>query len=334
VKYFAAEQRIKVEVRSYPIEIALMFGIFHFVRPESDFGIHFGPDAWSQFEHTVNSLASDDPESDPFREAQYFVDDLYFKMVEFRKRSDIPALFVSISLCGAAVTAIVTPSIKAKDDAIEKLRRNFATMKARIDNMGGSLVADRRSLRVVPVDGLSKKVLRTENLARRADLARKHASELAISWTRGDRETASLHANLAHSYNPQLDPKSSNNLGYVMMAIDADQSSAEKMFRCAIEGAAEDSQTRILSTYNLAILLAKQGRYSAAVQLLTERVGSLENIPLEERKVACLHEPTIQDGKLSFHEVSQPDLQVAYNRTIEVLIQVIGHSSPTTRPAV
>lgn len=318
VKYFAAEQRIKVDIRPYSLEIALLLRILHFIRPQSDFNMHFGLDAWSQYEQTASLLASEECESDPFREAQFFVDELYFKMVEFRKRPEIPALFVSVSLSGSAAAVVITPSIRAKDDAIEKLRRNFVSIKLRLENTGGSLIADRRSLSVIGVDRLSEKVLRTENLVRRADLARKHAASLVGAWLRGDRESAALHAKLAYSYDPQMDAKSSNNVGYFLMVDGSDESAAEEMFQRAME-VNHDSQTKVLANYNLAILLAKRNELRKALTILRGCESSLKTLSVEDKKAACLLVASGENGRLELHEERDPDIAQTYDRALRIL---------------
>lgn len=330
VKYFAAEQRMKVDIRPFPLDVALMFGMLQFIRPQSDFSVDFGLDAWTQYEQTASLLASDDPESDPFREAQFFVDDLYFKMIEFRRRSEIPALFVSISLSGAATAVVITPSIRAKDDAIEKLRRNFSGIKSRFENIGGSLISDRRSLTVIGVERLSEKVLRTENLARKAGLAKKHASAMANSWLRRDRDSASLHAKLAYSYNANLDAKSSNNIGYFLMANDDDRNAAQLLFRRAIEMAHEDSQTRVLATYNLAMTLAKENQLRTAIELLQDCEDKLAGLSAEGKKAGCLQVPTIKEGALVFHEELDPDIAQTYQRAMKTVAELHSLSSTAT----
>jgi tetratricopeptide (TPR) repeat protein len=318
VKYFAAEQRIRIDVRSFSLELALMVGITQFALPAPDFAVHLGTEAWTQHEAAARSLCAEDPSSDPFSQGRYFVDELYFKMIDFRRRGEIPVLFLSISLCGAATAAIITPTVTAKEDAVERLRRNLGPVKSRVENTGGSLVAERRSLPVASVDRLSAKVLQSENEPRRKELARKHARALAGAWIDGKIEEASVHAKLAHTYDPTQEAKPSNNLGYFLMAT-GEEARAEQMFKHAIETAGEDLGTKALATYNLAILMAKKNNSADALRLLQCCITILADVSTDDKNPGCLQLPEIRDGRLAFGECSNPSLDRACADAISVI---------------
>jgi hypothetical protein len=318
VKYVAAEQKIRISVQPLPLDLALMIGTMQFMMPTSEFHAHFGIEAWTAHSAAAKLLTSDDPSSDPFAESQTIADDLYFQMIDFRKRGEIPVLFVSISLSGAATAALVTPAPASKEDALERLKKNLGSVKSRVENVSGTLIAERRTLPVAGVDRLTEKVLRTENAERRKRIARGHAARLAQAWLHGRTEEAALHANLAFSYNPTPMGTAANNLGYFFMATGLEER-AHKMFELALE-APEDPDTNALANYNLAILAAKRGENADSRKRLEGCLEILREVPEEERKAGCIQVP-VRDpsGKIEFRETSCPDLAAACEQAMSTL---------------
>lgn len=307
VKYFAAEQKISVEVRSVPFELALVFGIMRLVPPRGQIEVYIGPDAWESHQAAAEQLTSEDSNVDALAEGQLIADDLYFQMVDFRRKKEIPVVVASVSLSGASTAVMITPLSEAKDDTLEKLKKNLTAVKTRIENVGGALNIERHSLPVARLDLLSQKVTRTANEARRKRLAKGHVSRVADAWLGGNKEEAELHAELALTYDPEITGKPANNLGYYFLAVGKSERASE-LFRRALESPEGSEQTKTLAAYNLAVSLLMAGQRAPALEMLRSNVQAAKALAEDERRAACLLVPAFGEGGITFPEVSGPDI--------------------------
>jgi hypothetical protein len=307
IKYVAAEQKIRIAIHPVSVELALLFGLMQFILPVESFNVNFGTDAWTARETAAKLLTSEDPTSDPFAEGQEVTDDVYFQMIDFRKKGEIPSLFVSVSLGGETTAALVSPTA-AKEESLEKLKRNLGPVKLRLENVGGGLTIEKRILPTSSVERLSEKVRRTENQERRKRIARMHTGKLAQFWLEQQMEDASMHAALAYTYDQSLGGTAANNLGYFFLAT-GELDKAEELLRRAVDTTGGDPATKALATFNLAMLKAERQQESAALQLLDECSAILSGIPDSNKRAGCIRVPErVASGSLIFRELSEPDL--------------------------
>ncbi len=308
-KYFAAEQKIKLDIRSLPFEIELMLGILRFVRPMKDFSVAAGVDSWSAIESLARKLADRSWEEDLFRTSPPFLEELYFEMIQFRKQGAVPALFVSLNFGGAGTAAMVTPQPGTSQDQLDKVKRNLTTVKSRVENLGGALLLERRDIPVASVEELAKKVLRSDNQTLRKAIAKKHGRRLSGAYLAGKAEEADLHASLALRYEPlPEDPGASVNLGYFFHAR-GENERAENLLQHTVQISGDKPETRALALYDLSILRMQSGGFGQALELLGRCADLLRELPESQRKCGCLEIPHLRDGRLTFSEAHGPDLQ-------------------------
>src|SRR5207247_9962855 len=256
-------------------------------------------------------------DSDVLARDARLMENMYPFMVQFRNRKSVQIAEVTFAFPWATLRSWVYGGDLRDKRYLERLAKRLRVLGTRASRVGGRISMKSIHLRVPPLEMVSRKVGESKNELSRARLAEYHLREMQRLYLKNHDEGV-FHANLAYRYNPRPDPNSSNNLGYVFLAGN-ELASAKQLLERANEGSSEAS-LRALSNYNLGIVYARLGNLTQALALIDLCVQQFAGTPEADGKLLCLFLRKLTKGKLSFHEIEEPDLlETAKKAKAEIL---------------
>ena len=268
---------------------------------------------------TARRMSASRSKEDPFLEEPDLTTEIYFMMVAYNKKAVVPLLRVVLDLPWLKVQSWFWAEAPKHSDPLRKLALKARALKGRASDVGGDLKIGIKSLTVIPVKTLARKVAGSKNERLKRTIALNHELKMYTKYVvEHDIAEATQHADLLYRYNDAPEgPSLSNNLGYLFMAI-GQLDKARSLFLRAIE-TCESSATLALSNYNLGILEAKRNNIPEAVSKVKASIELSENLDKQGRQVSCLFIPHVNGPKLEFEEILNPDILEVAKRTKETL---------------
>lgn len=317
-KYLAREQGIPFRFRDFPLEVHWYFALESFIKNETEGSgsvVEFFPSS-IDVDSAVNiatRMASQDFGEDLFTESSTIMRDMYFLMLTYREKETIPIVWIKLILPWLKAQSWHYAENPNNTGLVDDVLRRVQSLKGRVSEVGGNFTAERKELRVVPVEGLAQKIETTVNEKFRNNIAAHHALRTIVGYIENVNINEVLfHANLSYRYNPA--PKDyfiSNNLGYLFMAV-GELGKARDLLQRAVDTCDAPKQCA-LCNYNLGTLEAKEGDFPSALAKIELCIKQARNVEKQDREMACLFVPRIVNTKLKFEEVRNPDLlEVAY----------------------
>jgi hypothetical protein len=328
IKYFAREQRVRVNFPDFPLEIFWHIRMTSFLEKNeglSSIGRFFVSDIDFDLNSIVTKMASESSVEDIFVESPpIIIEDLYFLMLSYQNEGTIPIVQIKVILPWLNVSRWYYAEKPKDPGPIDICIRNIESLKKRTNEVGGDFLVDKKELTIVPVEVLAKKIELTANERLRNSLADDHSIRMVEKYIEERNIEESLfHANLSYRYNPNPEPSVSNNLGYLFM-VNGDLDRAKELLERAVNNYKEPCKAA-LPNYNLGILEAKYVNLNKSLERIELCIRQLENISEQERKCACLIIPNIINGELKYEEIKEPDLLEAANKaksTLESFLKI------------
>jgi len=324
-KYFAREQDIPLNFPDFPLEIFWfdkMESFFKEIKGLALIGNFFGLDIDLDINSIAAKMAGENSDEDIFVESPPMIlVDLYFLMLSYRNKEAIPIVRIKLILPWLNIQFWYHAKNPDNTKSLDTCLHRIESLKERVNEAGGNLVAKKKELPIIPGEVLAQKIEHTANENLRNFLASDHLARMLEEYIeKANIKEALLHANLSYRYNPNPEPSDSNNLGYFFMVVD-NLDRCRGLFEKAVNNYKEPYKSA-LPNYNLGVLEAKCGNLNNALEkigLCIKQLKGVNGVSKEARECACLIIPKIINRELKYEEIKNPDLLEVANEAKSIL---------------
>jgi hypothetical protein len=291
-KYLSLPKRQRVSVTEIPLDFLVMVLISDKIGEK--FVLRLGKIGLEEVNAVVEALAAD---RDVFSEHGAIARIMYSLMVEHRHDDPFLLRFAVVRHPWGLGIVFIKP--EADEGEVEL---PLAGIRGRLLELGGSLEFETRSIKPISLDDLVQKVETTKNERARDDIVAYHVRALQSEYVDNNNpDEAYFNGKLAFRLAQKLNAEDRNDLGYVAFATGHDEE-AKDLFLSSIESW-QGEYKPLLPTYNLAMLLAKEGDIHLSLERLDWCIENGKDIPKRDRGAVCLFTPSFQDGSLKILEV-------------------------------
>lgn len=217
----------------------------------------------------------------------------------------------------------------------ERITSSIEEMIDRINQLEGDLDVQVLEVKVIPADTFIRKIINSDNHLLLDRVAGIHEDQMYKLYFEDNREDAFFHANQWYSIDAYRNySQSSNNLGYVFMAM-GDFQKADEIFKNGLKKMDSSPKKerlidgnylpkyildqRILLNYNLGIVYAFQNNYSRAIKCFENAFAEIEKQEIDSYPCSCLFIAQLIDNKIEFKEIFDPDLIVTLKSSMDVI---------------
>ena len=225
---------------------------------------------------------------------------------------------VKVTVAYEGVSALVWLSFSADDYIDFANDPNFAQLNSVVQDNNGELSFEEVTFALPPEEQIIDRILASSNKPLVRRLAMQHASTAATEYVERRYDIALMTAQSAARL-PLL-AESTNNIGYINLAMGQYQAADELFARAASLAARENNQkTAALISYNHAISRLMLSDRAGAVNLL-EAVKNLQvDQPSISHPVRCVFIPRINSEKLVIQELKEPELFDTVDQALNIL---------------
>lgn len=307
-KYYAREHDILLNFPDFSLSTYLFVRLKSFIGDSRKVYGFFEPGIEINLDDIIANINSKDFEGDIFVESRPSIaTSLYFAMIDYRDEKTVPIIQFSLTLPWIALKTWFYAKDPKDAGLVDSWMNKVEPLKSRLE---GNLVVEKKELAVIPTEVLIQTIEGTANENLRNILAERHEMRMRSFYVeKNDIGGALFHAILSYRYNVKPTPETSNNIGYLFMAVE-NFINARTLLERAFNGHSDkDSFNFALTAYNLGTLEAKNGNYKEALTNINICIEKAEKFDKQMRHCGCLFMPKLNNGTLQFEEVREnPDL--------------------------
>ncbi len=285
-KYFAQEKRVPLIFRDFPLSVYFFVNLLKFLGKIKDLKTmpEYMLAAKSiDLEDITKSMSIKSSKKDIFVESSAIIRDVYHIMMVYRNKKKMQLISLEIFLPWMNRKLWFYSKNPNNYKSINTTLRKLKSLKQRVVEMKGKIIAQKKELPVVPFEILAKKVEHTSNESLRNGLALDHWLIMYDEYLKKENvDEALFNADLCLRYDPNK-KDTRNNLGYVYMSF-GNLVKAKGLFKQAVIDN-KDSVNAALPLYNLGVLEAKCGNLSNALEKINLSIKQLQNARKEAKRV-------------------------------------------------
>jgi len=242
---------------------------------------------------------------------------IYRLLFDYQGLREITLVDCRLSLPGADLQAWYAPRKRSDTAALEPCLSVLQIVKNSAAQLGGNCFSQLIEIPVPPLHTILERIASSGNRKLGELIAESHVRSVVQAYS-SQRTIASTDRNAAAAYSLRefLSGTSLNNLGYFYLAK-SDNDKATTLFQSSVEAHRKSRLPYGLPAFNLAVVQIKNGNLPAAIALLREISGPMED---PEEKLMCLFVPRIVDSSLKLLEVrGQPMLSEEIATALTIL---------------
>ena len=300
-KYFSAEKEVIVQFSEFPYGLYARIRLDSLLRAAAPIRTVLPIQFFERLidiDSVINDMSNREGPSKVYVELPIPILRAIYKLIfDLQGQSETTVIDLRLNIFGSDIQGWYVPRKKKDTDALEQILHVFRIIKDRVNEIGCGCSFQAVDISIPSLATIRDQIVSSGNRRLAELIAGGHANAVLQSYTSKKMSPAiDRNAETAFIMNEYLSPVSLNNLGYYYVS-EGVFDRAETLLKMSVATGQKAGEFAALASFNLAMLYARRGDYTAAQQLLRSISGFDDDVPV------CLFVPKINADGLDFAEV-------------------------------